>query len=1402
MNLRDTFDGGRFEGDRTLRWRSIPANARIVSARATITPIDSKLGAPFAELLKFNGTGEFGATTTKGTLGSIQTSWIEIDFHTRRTLASLTGSFSHATLQVDVGGGTYVEINRAGAFRTPSDPDAAAFFPIDGNSVSLPGLTVAKLKVTNTSTGTVSTAEPVLKSVTISSVPSNVSLRVGELAPFYTHPGEITLPETSSDFGPVLQAALQSAKVENGFFDLPLVIHSDSIARLRVAFDVEFLIEQAPLPDGLPEVVLPFDFSTTAQSPAATLNVEVPPNTRVVPGQTTARIRGAFAETRIAYGPTGEVRTAAAVEVSPASSQAQVFALQLNTEISATAIDLFLECKSAAARLRLDVRGDLDGKPADTSLLAAPVELEVEEQPGKGARWTSVQLPAELVFSGKQRPGVRGRPRYWLVLQSLLGVVAWNVDRVKDTPTDQEAERIPTVQSTRDGGLSWRDTIAMPGTLRDETASAAGPFAAFFRLRTTPKTFKVPLELQVGRDENEVRISLERFEPLGRVDFVLDTELAQGINESLDKAGSKACPETEHLLNKDFERWLRVGADMKPQAEIRFDVPIEQVAFSPDGSLAYVLDEADILIVDAPCNRLLETKISLAIDDPKALVISPDGSRAYVLGGEINNETENGRQKLQVVDLTTNQVLGVPFDLGKDPNDEDAANDLAISPDGVHLIVPLLNTSSPSPNENRVRVIDTAKLDQQLITGLSLTGVMEVKSVAAHNEQERSPMAMAMSRDGSLLYMVTDRDHETDVLTIDAKTITLIGSTIPVGQEASAIAVTPDGAIVAVTNTGDDTLSLIDTRSNRVSTVNVGDAPIDVAISPDGAQAYVLNRTSSSLSIVDLDRHFVSSFQIPVPDAVDQSVALAIAPQGDQLYVANRTDSSSVSFVSPIQFGARLPDEWQLTSGTVKPLCLDQPFHLVAVLGSGTSTTGLSQVVPVAELCIYEFSFWGIAVEVDANEPSGMAEIVWLGNQCNSLGSARVPIKSIVVPPVTVGQPKFLPTAPLLQLHRVRVAAPEGAAQAEIRFTASTGAEAVIDRTSLIATSEALTNSDFKLLENGGLVDWNLSPPVASSFSIITTAEGIQLRNAGATTAELVQTAPAAGGETFILEFQGKAVTASLSQPSPRVELRWLKDDATATGEPTIIEVPTDGLESSTASGTAPDDATGVEIHLSVPARTTLEVRSVSLRFVIPNIVPVTFISQAPGEMIVSDVRIAFQRVEPVAPRIPGRGLCIPTPPDREPGDSDDNCCYCHSCGSEQNVTEFTEVTTASGRPAIKAHCNNCGGELILIGGPAIPGAQPITHSGALFPAPTVIPGSIPPGDAAQLQGTSSSLQLTDIRGIGQARAKQLAEIGIDSVEKLSIATPASIAKIKFITPAVASQLVEQAKDLLRRPVS
>src|SRR5262249_22334857 len=190
MKLRESFDDkSRFEGDRALRWRSIPANARIVSAKATVTPIDAGLGSPFAEPLSFSdGAGEFGATKTQGSVAPIQATaiaWVEVDFHQRRTLARVTGSFSNTTLQVDVGGGTYVEINQNGAFRTPSD---TTLLQLTGTTAALPGLTVAKLKLTNS--GNVGVAAPSLTSVIIRSVPANVSLRLGNLAPFWTHVGE------------------------------------------------------------------------------------------------------------------------------------------------------------------------------------------------------------------------------------------------------------------------------------------------------------------------------------------------------------------------------------------------------------------------------------------------------------------------------------------------------------------------------------------------------------------------------------------------------------------------------------------------------------------------------------------------------------------------------------------------------------------------------------------------------------------------------------------------------------------------------------------------------------------------------------------------------------------------------------------------------------------------------------------------------------------------------------------------------------------------------------------------------------------------------------------------------------------------------------------------------------
>ena len=55
----------------------------------------------------------------------------------------------------------------------------------------------------------------------------------------------------------------------------------------------------------------------------------------------------------------------------------------------------------------------------------------------------------------------------------------------------------------------------------------------------------------------------------------------------------------------------------------------------------------------------------------------------------------------------------------------------------------------------------------------------------------------------------------------------------------------------AVVDSAADSVLLLDTATNRHTTVAVGSYPWDVAVSPDGRRAYVLNLHDDSVSMVD-----------------------------------------------------------------------------------------------------------------------------------------------------------------------------------------------------------------------------------------------------------------------------------------------------------------------------------------------------------------------------------------------------------------------------------------------------------------------------------------------------------------------------------------------------------------------
>ncbi|NJL10321.1 MAG: hypothetical protein HC908_09525 [Calothrix sp. SM1_7_51] len=236
MKLNELYigDTNPFEGDRTLSLRNLPANARVRRALVTVEASNQ-----FEEMIAFtNGRGDLGATLVTGS------NFIEVDFHARRTLASLNGNnLSGATLQIDMGG-TYIDINERGTILSPEDEP---FSLTSGNNEKIPSLTVSKFKLTTSNPG------KNITSVTIRSVPSNINIRLGELPAFWMRLGELTTEANSPDFTNILNIFLQSATVENGFYIIPFIIHSDTLARLNVRVEIDYLLTQQGLPPHLPK---------------------------------------------------------------------------------------------------------------------------------------------------------------------------------------------------------------------------------------------------------------------------------------------------------------------------------------------------------------------------------------------------------------------------------------------------------------------------------------------------------------------------------------------------------------------------------------------------------------------------------------------------------------------------------------------------------------------------------------------------------------------------------------------------------------------------------------------------------------------------------------------------------------------------------------------------------------------------------------------------------------------------------------------------------------------------------------------------------------------------------------------------------------------------------------------
>lgn len=190
-------------------------------------------------------------------------------------------------------------------------------------------------------------------------------------------------------------------------------------------------------------------------------------------------------------------------------------------------------------------------------------------------------------------------------------------------------------------------------------------------------------------------------------------------------------------------------------------------------------------------------------ESPTGVVVSPDGSRAYV--------TNSIGDTVSVIDTATYTVVAT---IGVD----DAPIGAVFSPDGATVYVANLNDDS-------VSVIDTVTAGAQ-------------------------PNGVAVTPDGAILYVANIGADTVSVADTATNTVT---DTIMVGDDPTWAVVSLDGATLYVTNSADASVAVVDTATNTViDTITVGNFPDGIALTPDGAAAYLTHESDNTVSVIDL----------------------------------------------------------------------------------------------------------------------------------------------------------------------------------------------------------------------------------------------------------------------------------------------------------------------------------------------------------------------------------------------------------------------------------------------------------------------------------------------------------------------------------------------------------------------
>ncbi|GJH28933.1 helix-hairpin-helix domain-containing protein [Caballeronia novacaledonica] len=1183
MQLRDSYDGAGepFEGDRTIIWRSLPENAVITKATVTLEPRMPPGQRSFVETLTLGvPSGAYGATVIA------QSTAVELDFHARRRGISYSGIAKASRVAVDIGGGVYLAVGADGQIPAGNGP------PFEVGAGVLPGIIATRLRFVGETTG-----EPSIENdarIVVATQPSNLALRFGNLPAFWSRPGDLAFAVSTPDIVGALTRALEKAHVVNGYYEIPLLLHSDTLGRVALTVEVDYLLSASLMPDGLSEVALSYDYaslpkppaqapkpnvpgpstpsaaSTTSTASADTqagatrvLHAALPPGARIVSPDTLVQLRGAFSASRVVQGPIGPIAAPPPpLECSRTQTLAQPIVTA--TSVNLSGVDVFVVPGTGAAQLALDVRGDLNGKPSQTSLLARPLPFPVAPDAAAEGAWVNVPIAA-----GAQ---LQAGKRFWLVMQA-LDDARCKIGLAPSPAAAPSADPMQLLQRSADSGFSWR---------------LAGPsMIMLFRLRTVLDRFTMPLSFLARAGDVMQSVSLAAYDPLGKVEAIIDrSEIAAALQSCIDEAAPHACWPAEQLRNGDFDQWTATGDVLGEVSRV---------------ILGHVSGDW-ISFVDTFSGKPFGSLDVGVEGGPRALAFAADGV-VYGAGRAVG-----------IVDPATLAMSTLHIE---PPLDSDIVS-LAADPAG------------------RVfHVLCGDKLIDVAWSGTPQAGASAAMPVSAAGVVA-AWRALVVSGSGARGF-IADVGETPGILSIDFVT----GITRRLANfDATSLALA-----------GDRTLFAVDAARKRLATFDadtgvpgwsvgvLGDAaPRAVAAAGNagragGTVAYVLGITPSGIQMIHaVDargriRHSVSLARAGLD--IDSSAVMTVTPQGDRIYVAtgplaiapagDRLVVRSGAQLAAVAVGMRQPAAWTVTVGHTEPRVPETEV----LLRDGA----MSQVVAIKSDCPHEL---GVSASVPPGamlaargtaDPGGdgIAELLWL-----SADGALLRRDVMTLPAST----RFV-------TQRLRVQPPAASAQVEMRVGVTNGV-AVFRSISLRTVAS--------LVQDGA---W--ATDGEASASEMDLSGGTVFRNPGVATQTFSQNIAWTGTEEGLLTVQGTARGADADH-APAVQLHFCHADGTDVASPLVIAVDANSMALRLARIAVPSGTATIAMQILMPPGAQFDARRIELIPLRSVDASCAFVAQAPGELHILAARVVYDVAPPAAPAPPPGGLAKPTPPGRAPG--------------------------------------------------------------------------------------------------------------------------------------------------------